>query len=77
MKTPKNASPVVNRWAFVAVSNRSARIAHLWVEAISPGWQIPACGRFPGDYFDDRNLDRATGEFRKCRDCIPHEVRRG
>lgn len=77
MKTPKNASGAVNRWAFVAVSKRPAHVAHLWTEALGSGWLRPACGRFPGDYFDDRNLDRATGEFRKCRDCIQHEVQRG
>lgn len=77
MKTLKNASDVVNHWAFVAVSKRPAHVAHLWVDALGSGWLRPACGRFPGDYFDDRNLDRATGEFRKCRDCIPLEVQRG
>jgi len=77
MKTPKNASASVNHWAFVAVSRRPAHVAHLWVDALGSGWKRAICGHFPGDYRDDRSLISATGEFRKCRDCIPHEVQRG
>jgi hypothetical protein len=65
----------MNGWAF-REATRGARTAHLW-EPVSPGWLRARCGLLPGQFWDLRHLRTAHGEFRKCRRCIEHEVRRG
>jgi hypothetical protein len=65
----------MNTWAFVRAV-RGERTAHLW-EPVSPGWLKARCGLLPGQFSGLGHLMTAQGEFRKCRRCIEHEVRRG
>jgi hypothetical protein len=66
----------MNGWAFLHIQPRVRR-AHLWAPSpYGAPWLVACCGTLePWGVFRSQ-LATPTGKFKKCKRCIPFEVRR-